>query len=397
VDASGSTGTIASYHWDWDDESATDTTVATASHTFAWDDTFNIHLRVIDTAGRIADVTHPGTVALPPSGPTAAFSVSCTDRSCSVDASGSSGTIASYHWDWDDETITDAAVPTATHTYVSNGTFAIHLRVTDATGGFGDVTHTVTVALPPSGPTAAFTVTCTNRTCTVNASASSGAIASYHWDWDDETFTDATVPTASHTFPSDGTFSIHLRVTDGATRFADVTHPVTVQAPPVGPTAAFTVTCTDRTCNVNASASTGAIATYHWDWDDELTSEATVPTASHTFPYDGTFTIRLTVTDTSGATAEAARAVTVLLPVVGPTASFTYSCSGKNCSFNASGSSGPAAITNYHWDWDDESTTDTAAPTASHRYRSRATFRVHLAVTDANGNTGRVTRDVVVQ
>ncbi len=67
----------------------------------------------------------------------------------------------------------------------------------------------------------------------------------------------------------------------------------------------------------------------------------------------------------------------------------------RNCSFNAA-SSGGASIINYHWDWDDETTTDTAGPTATHRYAYKATFRVHLAVTDANGNTGSVTQSVMV-
>jgi PKD repeat protein len=185
-------------------------------------------------------------------------------------------------------------------------------------------------------------------------------------------------------------------VTDSTGRFADVTKPVSVQLPPSGPTAGFTVTCSNRTCSVNASGSTGAITNYHWDWDDETSTDVAVPTASHTFAWDDTFAIHLRVTDSTGRFADVTKTVSVQLPPSGPTASFVVTCSGRNCSFNGSASSSNVPITSYHWDWDDESTTDTAGPMASHFYAYGATFRVHLAVTDASGVIGRVTKAVVV-
>jgi PKD repeat protein len=205
-------------------------------------------------------------------------------------------------------------------------------------------------------------------------------------------------PGASHTYAWDDTFSIHLRVTDSTGRFADVTHTVTVQSPPSGPTAAFVVVdCSGRTCNVDASGSTGSITNYHWDWGDETVSDAVVPTASHTYAWDDTFSIHLRVTDSTGQFGDVTHTVTVRLPPSGPTASFTFTCSGRNCSFNGSTSSSSVPIVGYHWEWDDETTTDTGGPLANHLYRRRGTFQVHLAVTDANGAIGRVTGAVTVR
>jgi hypothetical protein len=102
------------------------------------------------------------------------------------------------------------------------------------------------------------------------------------------------------------------------------------------------------------------------------------------------------VTDTAGRTAGVSHPVTVSLPPSGPVAAFTFSGTPRRCNFGASGSSSSTAIVGYHWDWDDETTTDAAGPTAIHLFPYSWTFRVHLAVTDAAGNIGRITRSVTV-
>jgi PKD repeat protein len=185
---------------------------------------------------------------------------------------------------------------------------------------------------------------------------------------------------------------IGLTVTDAAGQTASQSQSVTLSPTP---TAAFTVSCTNRTCNVDASGSSGTIVSYHWDWGDENTTDATTPAASHTFAWDDTFSIHLTVTDSTGRTAGVTHSVTVSLPPSGPIAAFTFSCPSRLCSFDASGSSSSVPIVDYHWDWDDETTTD-AGPTATHLFPYSWTFRVHLAVTDAAGNIGRITRSVIV-
>jgi len=84
--------------------------------------------------------------------PTASFTYSCTDLSCSFDGTGSSdpdGTIASYAWNFGDGTTGTGA--TANKTYASAGTRTVTLTVTDNAGATGSQSQSVTVTAPSSG------------------------------------------------------------------------------------------------------------------------------------------------------------------------------------------------------------------------------------------------------
>ena len=67
----------------------------------------------------------------------------------------------------------------------------------------------------------------------------------------------------------------------------------------IPPRAAFTVTCPTLQCSLDASASTGAIASYTWTANGRTERHA-YPTAKLTFPSAGRYTITLRVTDSTG-------------------------------------------------------------------------------------------------
>lgn len=90
-----------------------------------------------------------GTEPPPNQSPTASFSFSCTNLTCSFDGTGSSdpdGSITAYAWNFGDGTSGSGAV--VSKSYASAGTYAVTLTVTDNSGASGSTSQPVTVTAP---------------------------------------------------------------------------------------------------------------------------------------------------------------------------------------------------------------------------------------------------------
>jgi len=260
--------------------------------------------------------------------------------------------------------------------------------VTDSANTTNQTAHTVTVNAPP---VASFTSSCSGLTCSFNASGSSdsdGTITSYAWTFGDGATGSGT--TASRTYAAGGTYTVTLTVTDNGNATSQTAHALTVNAPPV---ASFTSACNGLTCSFDASGSSdsdGTITSYAWTFGDGATGSGA--TVSRTYAGGGTYTVTLTVTDNGNATSQNVHAITVNAP---PVASFTFSCSGLTCSFNASGSSDPdGTITSYAWTFGDGATGSGA--TASRTYAAGGTYTVTLTVTDNGAATGSQVQSITV-
>jgi PKD repeat protein len=155
-----------------------------------------------------------------------------------------------------------------------------------------------------------------------------------------------------------------------------------------------------QTVLFDASASTGSIAEYQWDFGDGGRSSGR--TASHAFASAGTYVVTLTLVDGFGRARSLAQSITVL-PATNPTAAFVFSPTsiriGTPVNFNASASrgSGGATIVSYTWDFGDGTPRVTVgSPTISKVYTTAATYNVTLVVTDNGGRTATVTVAVAV-
>lgn len=165
-----------------------------------------------------------------------------------------------------------------------------------------------------------------------------------------------------------------------------------------GPTASFTYTYDNSdpyTVAFDASSSSGPHLSYAWAFGDSQTASGV--TVNHSYQ-PGTYTVTLTVTDKFGGTNSDTQEITVPFSSGNnqpPVASFTYSTSGLNCTFDASGSSDPdGTITAYNWNFGDGNTGSNSIIT--HNYASFDTYTVQLTVTDNEGATDTISEPVTV-
>jgi YD repeat-containing protein len=180
--------------------------------------------------------------------PTASFTISAnpakTATALTFDASASKdtdGSIAKYEWDLDgDGTFETTTTSTkVTHSYASEGTYNVRLRVTD-NGGASDLSAETLTIINNQPPTASFTITpesaIKNEAIAFNGSASKdpdGTISKYEWDFDGNGTYEASSgssPTTTHTYATPGNYSVGLKVTDNGGKTATTTRPITVSS-----------------------------------------------------------------------------------------------------------------------------------------------------------------------
>ena len=219
-------GGVTGYSWNFGD--GTTATAATATHTYAANGTYTVTLTITDSSSQTATTSQ--SVSVTNAAPSADFTLSCTARTCSVDSSPSTdsdGTIASSAWNFGDGATGTGT--TASHTYAADGSYSVTLTVTDNKGATGVLTRTASVT--GAAPTAAFTNSCTNLSCSFDAGstqAGTAAMTGYNWNYGDGS-TDSGV-TTSHTFAASGIYTVTLTVTDADGKTGTATKTVQVTA-----------------------------------------------------------------------------------------------------------------------------------------------------------------------
>jgi PKD repeat protein len=172
------------------------------------------------------------------------------------------------------------------------------------------------------------------------------------------------------------------------------------------PVANFTQQCTDLTCNFNdGSTPTGQISSWLWDFNDPnstTNNTSNLPNPTHAFSAAGTYNVKLTVTDGTGATNNKTNPVTVTgVANPAPTASFSVpSCgAGVDCEFRSTSSDvAPGQILSTHWEFGDAGSPNNTADgvVVTHQYANPGTYSVKLTVTDDGGAIGETTQTVTV-
>jgi PKD repeat protein len=222
-------------------------------------------------------------------------------------------------WSFGDGATATATAPTVEHTYASPGTYTVQLTVTDGYGTSSSVSQQLIVhALPTAAFTSSPSHPLEHSPVGFSAAGSSDSepgvpITSYSWRFGDGSSATGLSPT--HTYPSPGTYTVALVVTNSLGLSAGSTQLVTVLAPPlVGFTVKTQHPVTGQPVRFASSSSTagGAITSYRWSFGDG-TPAATGSSPTQLYAKPGSYMVTLTVLDSFGHSATAVTRVTVAL------------------------------------------------------------------------------------
>ncbi|MEO0938492.1 MAG: PKD domain-containing protein [Pseudomonadota bacterium] len=357
----------------------------------------DVTISIFDREGNPVPLSLPPSRAPDPARPTAIGTARplADCRSVAFDGAGSLGrTPLSYEWDFGDGN--SGAENVIAHRYAEPGRYTARLRVLepgDRPGRGAQLEVPVHVRNAPTAMPGDPIVVAPGTAVSFDASASEPSdspIARYRWAFGDGTVADGIAAQKAYATP--GLYRAILRVEDDSLHpcnFGVATREVTVNYPPVAEAGTGQSAILGQTVTFDGAASydvDGAVTAWRWDMGDGTVLDG--PQVSHAFQASSTYTVALTVTDSSGVannTAVDTMRVEVNSPPVPQIAIPPRPVSvSEVATLDASASTdADGVILSYLWDFGDGRTGD--GQVVNYAWTQPGTFDVTLTVIDNSG------------
>ena len=265
------------------------------------------------------------------------------------------------------------------------------------TGGCADTLKDTVFVYPPTAIFSATVPGCGDRYTYTFVNTSSKAI-DFHWDFGDGDTSALTSP--SHTYATDGTYTVVLTDVDSTGHGCTNSDTVVIHIAPFA--VAFTVNDTIA-CKTQSLTFTGPLTAtgakysqYIWKFGDGGTSASTTTNiATHAYSAVGTYTVTLVIKNTAGCfdTVVQANYVKVVVPAGGVTPTSIVGCAPLTVSFHdADTAYSGGAIVRRRWIWNVGGASFRGYGTdTSHLY----TEGVYSAVLIDSDNIGCFVRDTI--
>jgi PKD repeat protein len=269
-----------------------------------------------------------------------------------VDAHSLTAVADSVFWDWDDGTFTSDS--SASHTFTTFGAFDIMQIVFNECGSSDTLIHPVSFCAPLS---ASFAFNSTFLTVDFDGSASSGTAIVLSWDYGDGQNGTGVNPT--HTYATNGTYTVVLTVQDSCGSLETYTAQIQVCD---NVNLGFSTTAIGNDFTFTATPAT--LTNYTWDFGDGNSGSGL--NTSNTYVGNGTFTVTLTAEDDCGNIHTFIDDVATCDPVTGDF-SFTIVSTSANGMVVQFMANSPNA-TSYRWYWGDGTNNVSSTPNIQHLY-----------------------------
>ncbi|HEV7333678.1 MAG TPA: PKD domain-containing protein [Flavisolibacter sp.] len=384
-------GNIVSWQWDFGDGNTS--TERNPSHLYTSAGNALVTLRVTNSFGCATSFTSPQPIVVS-NGVKAGFTHMdagpCPAPVTVQFNNTSTGTgPLTYHWSFGDNTSSSAFNPS--HTYRSNGTYTVSLKVTSAQGCVDSIRKEGLINIGStkagfSAPAAG----CVNEPVQFTNTLSSAV--SVQWNFGDGTTSSELNP--SKQYVKEGTYTVQLISNFGACQETTEKQITITQKAVAGFTAAQQTFCSLPATVQFRSIASGNNLQYEWHFGDSTTGTGATPV--HTYSREGSYTVTLIVTNEGGCSDTLIKEnfITIQQPNLALQGLPQSGCIPLTVTPTATLAPGQT-ITRYAWNFGDGTTSTLVAP--SHTYTQPGTYTISLVVTTAGGCTDTVVMERAVR
>ena len=326
VSFSGSaSGGVSPYSYSWSFGDGSTGSGSSVTHAYASTGSFTVVLTVRDTGSPQQTTTSQQSITVsgapPPLSASFAYSPSSSQAGQPVTftTSASGGTSPfTFSWSFGDG-LAGTGSP-VTHTYSLAGSYTTTLTIKDSSSPQQTATSQKTVAVtsPPPPISASFTLSPSSpsggQSVSFTASASGGTPPySYSWSYGDGST--GTGLQSTHIYSVDGTYQVTLTVEDSQGNTGTGVEPAVVGTSPLLDGFTFSPTGPQPGENINFTASArGGTPPYSYSWDFGNGASVTGASATHSYPKAGSYTVTLTVMDSTNHSNNTSQDLTIYSP-----------------------------------------------------------------------------------
>ncbi len=385
TNSSTGSGTVT-YTWKFGDGNTS--TLANPVYTYTTSGTFTVTLVAASSNGCADTLVKTNIIAVG----TNKSTIGGPDSLCVNDSGSFSNTSlpapVSSSWTFGDGGSSTQTNPV--HAYTTPGTYTIKLI-----NNFGNCRDSVTKAIRINArPVVSFTAQDSSK-CqppfTVNFKDLTPGAAGWFWNFGDGTTSSQQNP--SHTYTSFGTFDVTLVVTNRSGCSDTLVRPsfIKIQQAQISIPGLPAAGCVPFTLRPSATVTAvDTVTSWLWDFGDGTTSSLKNPV--HTYPTQGTYTVSLVITTSTGCTDtlivnNAVRVGTK--PVPNFTQNIVSVCAGRPVAFK------DQSVPSDQWSWDFGDGSSSSLQNPTHYFTTPGTFNVTLTAFN-NGCPASITKPSLI-